>query len=333
MSRDEKTDTWRVHYIHHGQAAFESRERVVRAKVVILGAGSLGSTNILLQSQLNGLQDLPPNVGKHFTTNGDTVGFSYNGENKVRPAGKEVHKVRRKRKGPGPCITQIIDMRHRLDKSLLHSFVMEDGTPPCSVDVIYKFLLRWVEAGVDTTPGENDWRELGRHLSGKGWKNSLAFLSMSNDDATGELKLDEKTGRVWVDYPRVGEGENFEIVKTGMTHATTGLKGHFVPNPFWGGLAAKLRETKGIITVHPLGGCVMAESGKDGVVNHAGQVFKGETDELLPGLYVTDGAVMPRCLGVNPTLTISMVAERCMRLMGEQLGWKIDYDSKRKIGK
>ncbi|XP_072019059.1 uncharacterized protein [Amphiura filiformis] len=330
ITRDEKTDSWRVHYVHHGQDAFENRERVVRAQVVILGAGSLGSTNILLQSKNNGLE-LSTNIGQRFTTNGDALGFSYNGEDKIRPAGKEVPKVRKRRKGPGPCITSVIDMRHRTDKGLGESYVLEDGTPPCSVDVPYKFLLRWVDSGVDTTPGENDWREWGRHLVGKGWKNSLAFLSMSNDDSSGELKLDPKNGRVWVHYPKVGEGDNFQVVKKGMTHATTALKGYFVPNPFWGGLAAKIRDTKGIVTVHPLGGCIMAESGKDGVVNHAGQAYKGDTDELLSGLYVMDGAVMPRCLGVNPSLTIAMVAERCMRLMAEQRGWNIDYASTKKI--
>ena len=222
-------------------------------------------------------------------------------------------------------------MRGLPGKELHEGYVIEDGTPPSSVHLPYKFLLRWVEHSTDTTPGENEWRELGRHLSGKGWKNSLAFLSMSNDDATGELRLDDKNGRVWVHYPDVGEGKNFEMVKEGMTHATRGLRGHFVQNPFWGGFAARIRDTKGIITVHPLGGCAMAESGKDGVVNHAGQVFKGDSDELYPGLYVVDGAVMPRCLGVNPSMTISIVAERCMRLMAEQHGWTIDYESKNMI--
>ena len=196
----------------------------------------------------------------------------------------------------------------------------------------YKFLLRWVEKPIDTTPGENEWRELGRHISGKGWLNSLAFLSMSHDDANGELRLDEKNGRVYVHNPNVGDGENFEKVKEGMKKLTTALKGGFVANPFWGGLAAKMRDTKGIITVHPLGGCVMAKNGQNGVTNHAGQVFKGDSsDELHQGLYVVDGALMPRSLGVNPSMTISIVAERCMRLMGQQLGWNIDYDSKKMI--
>lgn len=334
LSRDEENNMWHVHYVHHGQGAgaFECRERILRTKNIILGAGSLGSTTILLQSKLNGLE-LSSNLGKRFTTNGDALAFSYNGENNIRPAGVELPTVRKKKKGPGPCITTVIDMRHREDKPLEESYVIQDGTPPSSADAPYKFLLQWVDRGVDTTPGEDDWRELGRHLTGKGWKNSLAFLSMSIDNSHGELVLDKKNGRVWADFPGIGQGRNFELVNEAQTHATTALKGSFVQNPFWKGLAAKLRNAEGVVTVHPLGGCGMGEDGGSGVVNHAGQVFRGDKDVLYPGLYVVDGAVMPRCLGVNPSLTISMVAERCMRLMGEQNGWNIDYQSRKKIGK
>ncbi|XP_072036834.1 cholesterol oxidase-like [Amphiura filiformis] len=330
VSRNTDKDVWRVHYICHDKNPSKGVGPFVEAKVVILGGGSIGTTNILLQSQTNGIE-LSSNVGKRFSTNGDTIGFSYNGETKIRPAGQELSTIRKKGKGPGPCITSVIDLRGLPGKELHESYVIQDGTPPSSVDGPYKFLLRWVDSGTDTTPGEDEWREFGRHLSGKGWKNSLAFLSMSHEDATGELRLDEKNGRVWVHYPNVGEGENFKKVKDGMTNATRALKGSFVANPFWGGFAAKFRDTKGIITVHPLGGCVMAENGSNGVVNHAGQVYKGDTDELHPGLYVVDGAVMPRCLGVNPSMTISVVAERCMRLMALQHGWNIDYDSKKMI--
>jgi cholesterol oxidase len=60
------------------------------------------------------------------------------------------------------------------------------------------------------------------------------------------------------------------------------------------------------ITAHILGGCPMGGSTDEGVIdtNH----------ELLghPGLYVVDGAAVPANVGVNPSLTITAMAERCM---------------------
>lgn len=58
------------------------------------------------------------------------------------------------------------------------------------------------------------------------------------------------------------------------------------------------------------------------VMSHA-----GESSETLDGLYVVDGAILPRAVGINPTLTIACLAERCMRLMAEREGWTVDYDT------
>jgi cholesterol oxidase len=64
-----------------------------------------------------------------------------------------------------------------------------------------------------------------------------------------------------------------------------------------------------LVTPHPLGGCNMGTSPADGVVDHRGAVFG------YPGLYVLDGAIVPRALGLNPSRTIAALAERCMALM------------------
>lgn len=42
---------------------------------------------------------------------------------------------------------------------------------------------------------------------------------------------------------------------------------------------------------------------------------------------VVDGAIVPRAVGVNPSLTISILAERCIRLLAKREGWRINYDT------
>jgi cholesterol oxidase len=57
-------------------------------------------------------------------------------------------------------------------------------------------------------------------------------------------------------------------------------------------------------TAHILGGCCIGKDPTSGVIDERHQVFG------YPGLYVCDGSVVPGNLAVNPSLTISALAER-----------------------
>tara|TARA_Y100001970_G_C14233047_1_gene859917 strand:+ start:984 stop:2558 length:1575 start_codon:yes stop_codon:yes gene_type:complete len=59
-------------------------------------------------------------------------------------------------------------------------------------------------------------------------------------------------------------------------------------------------------TAHILGGARMADNDSNGVVNKNLEVFS------YKGLYVVDGSVIPSNLGVNPSLTITAIAEYAM---------------------
>ena len=65
-------------------------------------------------------------------------------------------------------------------------------------------------------------------------------------------------------------------------------------------------------TAHILGGCAMGESAQTGVIDTSNQVFGH------PGLYVIDGSMIGANLGVNPSLTITAMAERAMSLVPEK---------------
>jgi cholesterol oxidase len=59
-------------------------------------------------------------------------------------------------------------------------------------------------------------------------------------------------------------------------------------------------------TAHCLGGCVIADSATHGVVDYRHRVFG------YLNMYVCDGSVVATNLGVNPSLTITALAERAM---------------------
>lgn len=59
-------------------------------------------------------------------------------------------------------------------------------------------------------------------------------------------------------------------------------------------------------TAHILGGCPMGASADDGVIDKYNRVFN------YRGLYVVDGSMIPANLGVNPSLSITALAERAM---------------------
>jgi cholesterol oxidase len=62
-------------------------------------------------------------------------------------------------------------------------------------------------------------------------------------------------------------------------------------------------------TAHLLGGCVMGEAPESGVIDASHQVWN------YPGLYVIDGSAVSANPGVNPSLTITALAERAVAAM------------------
>lgn len=72
----------------------------------------------------------------------------------------------------------------------------------------------------------------------------------------------------------------------------------------WSGINDVLLNTPA--TAHLLGGCHIGEDETQGVVDANHEAFN------YPGLYIADGSVISANLGVNPSLTITAMAERAM---------------------
>jgi cholesterol oxidase len=310
-----------------GREHFDAPLLPITADVVVLAGGTLGSTEILLRSRDKGLA-MSAQVGQRFTGNGDVLGFSYNSDQEIDGVGwgqqRGEHMI-----DVGPCITGIIDTRQA--GTLAEGMVIEEGVIPGGLSAFMPMIFAGVSRveGKDSDHGAADWlREKGREVDSVlrgpyrgAVRNTQTYLVMANDDGNGQMTLDQDA--LTIHWHGVGDQPIFRSINTALKKATKPLGGTFLKDPVW----TKVMGND-LITVHPLGGCVMGADAATGVVNHKGQVFSGPAGaDTYDGLYVSDGAVVPRPLGVNPLLTISALAERCCELMAADRGWTIDYDS------
>ncbi|WP_372639122.1 GMC family oxidoreductase N-terminal domain-containing protein [Fodinibius sp.] len=324
-------EQWVVRYkiMNAGRKKFGESTNFVTADIVILAAGTLGTTEILLRSKENGLE-VSDMLGQRFTGNGDFLGFGYNNDVDANAIGMG-HKEPDKDRPVGPCITGIIDLRKNryTNGRKKEGMVIEEGVIPGALSAFVPWMLAFSSKfiGKDTDRGFADffrelWRKL-RSLLGGAYRgatgNTMTYLVMTHDDGKGECFL--KDDRIRINWDDVGKQSIFQKVNRNLEMVTKRLGGTYIKNPTWNKLF-KHRLT----TVHPLGGAIMGEDATGGVVNHKGQVFDNTNGaQTYKGLYVSDGSVIPRTLGVNPLLTISALAERNCKYIADDYGWTIDY--------
>ena len=325
---ESRGDQWLVHYEVVGaeRQKFDAPDLFVRADVVVLAAGTLGSSEILLRSKERGLA-LSDEVGKRFTGNGDVLAFGYNTDQEINGIGWGTRKP--DHDNPvGPTITGIIDTR-RGEADYRDGMSIEEGAMPGALSPMLPLPFATLTKlfGKDMDDGFFDFvrekkRELESMLLGSyrgAIDNTQTFLVMTHDSGTGVIRLEDDRPRIT--WPDVGEEEIFRKVKDRLREIVEALGGTYMPNPIQTRLLGH-----DLITVHPLGGCAMSEQASTGVVNHKGQVFASSSGGAThKGLYVADGAIMPTSLGTNPLLTISALAERNVALLADDYGWQIDY--------
>ncbi|MEJ2518471.1 MAG: GMC oxidoreductase, partial [Methyloceanibacter sp.] len=283
---------WRVHFLSTGDAGDASS---VDATTVFLGAGTLGSTEILLRSRERGL-GTSDRLGMGFSANGDIIAFALGGKNRANAVGVgEPPKFTE-----DPVGTSVAGQIELPDEDLNASMIIQEGTMPSSVAPLLPvfFIAGGRLLGAAQSLIKGVYKGPLSHLQ--------SFFCVSHDDAEGRLVL--KDDAIAVDWPDAASQEVYARVDAALTRAAEFVGGRYIKNP----LAATNMGSKPA-TAHPLGGCGMGETAESGTVNHKCQVFAGPRgDETHAGLYVCDGSVMPRSLGCNPLLTISALAERAM---------------------
>ncbi|KAF7332546.1 FAD/NAD(P)-binding domain-containing protein [Mycena kentingensis (nom. inval.)] len=285
---------------------------VYARNAVFLGAGAIGSTEILLRSKSVGL-DMSDAVGTNMSGNGDILAFGYNTKEYTNSIGNP----HPSRSSPiGPTINGVIDCRSGHDNPL-DGFVIEEGALPHALSAVFQAMLDLMP---DKIPPQNQSlhdrtkaalarygsRFLGPYYKNGALKRTQIYLIMSHDSNQAVLTLQDD--KPVLEFIGVGRSEHVKQLNDILAKATQAVGGTFVQSPFY----ALLGEQE--ITVHPIGGACMARdhTGKTGVVNHECELLKGTGTETWDGLVVMDGAVIPAALGANPFATISALAERAV---------------------
>ena len=248
-------------------------------RIVIVAAGSLGSTQLLLhcRADAGGLPALSDRLGHNWSSNGDFL----------TPAihfGKDVVPTR------GPTITAAVDL---LDGTFQGQPVfIEDGGLPNIADGA----LRRLSENEGTDDHERALIATVRLLFTTGaLKTVMPWFAQSRDAGDGQLSL--RNGKLFLTWDSEKSTKTIDAVVA--LHQQMALRTGGLP------LTPLTWTTCGdLITPQPLGGCNMGVSADTGVVDHKGEAFG------YKHLYVADGAIVPEALGLNPSKTIAALAER-----------------------
>jgi len=273
----------------------ESEPGSVIGRKVIVSAGALGSTEVLLRSRdkYHTLPNLSRMLGENFSGNGDfLLAGTFNANREVDP-------------GSGPDITAITDWSTAKNRIFIEDLGFPDpllwfleGSLPNPNRfrnlklAARKYLYRVL--GLSRASAFTDGAE--KLFQGGITPRFLPYLGMGTDAADGKMSLSD--GNIDIAWNNAASREMFDEMEEALKKLSAGIGGKYASSILWGWPLRKL------LTAHPLGGCVMSDDPARGVVNEFGEVWN------YPDLYVADGSIIPTALSVNPSATISALSER-----------------------
>lgn len=287
------------------QNPISKEQTKIKAKKVIVCAGAIGSTRLLMKLRSKGrLPNISNQLGKNICGNGDFLAFSNDSKQNFDPTN-------------GPVITTAIEYKMKpYPDGYKHVMYLEDAGFPVSLawlmsgkipqakvlkgyfHFLYFTFHRWI-LKVFRIKQKKSEVNLGKEFSDAidndhYMRSMFVHLAMGRDRNNGEMV--EEGGDFKVRWFMKESGLHFKRVVNQLKKYTRVWGGKFMRNP--------IIHVDKIIAVHPLGGCIMGESKETGVVNENGEVFGHD------GLYVVDGSIIPTSLGPNPSLTIAAMAEK-----------------------
>ncbi len=257
----------------------------VTARIVVVSAGSIGSTELLLrcQKQHKSLPNLGKLLGSRWATNANYLSPAFHPGRKVYPA-------------RGPTITAGI--RFFGDNNFKGSrFMIEDGGTP---DLLFEYRENLKNPRGDAQKFADALRALYQGLNAPEQFDSLMlWFSQGRDEPVGKFRVERWFLGLFGDYvlrlswDKSGARKVLDAIQEVHRKLAEKTGGQFLIQP-----------PDATITPHPLGGCPLGSTAADGVVNHLGETF------AYRNLYVADGSIMPAPVGHNPSKTIAALSER-----------------------
>jgi cholesterol oxidase len=296
VDRIEPRDAgWRVYFdrLENGQRIPGSED----AASVVLAAGSLGSTELLLRNR--DIHKTLPNVsallGHNWSSNGDFLTPAYYEQREIDP-------------WKGPTIAAVIDFEDGSHRG--QQFWIQDGGFP---ELVVAYLAQKADDPGTSFKIKRALETLQRFIARRDPSRRLMpWFAQGVDAGNGRLSLTEpglftRGGDLHLAWDVTASRPVIEAIIAMHKELAAKAGGTAIVPLTW----TLFRD---LITPHPLGGCGMGSDASEGVVDHKGEVFGH------PNLYVIDGAIIPHALGVNPSRTIAALAERCAGLIANGRG-------------
>lgn len=325
----------------------QARPFRLHARFVVLAAGTLGSTEILLRSHQHGLA-LSPLLGHRFSANGDAIASLQGLHSEVAAVADE--DTQPDQREVGPTITAMADKRCGAG-----GFVVQDLAVPGPMRQVFAELFTTAGVlhalpGCDKAPHTPQDADLCAVDHAQMRLHTLPVAMIGHDDSGGRLTLltsatptapvgrgdeEEGDGALRIDWPGLKDDSRWPTQHDALVGllARSGLGGRMLPNPAWQMLPTGLQDALEIprgpmLTVHPLGGCPMGDDLHCGVVDDLGRVFDAgptaASDRAThAGLAVLDGSIVPTSLGINPALTIAALAHRAAQALRGDACWQL----------
>ncbi len=288
---------------------FSSGKKTFRSKNIVVAAGALGTLELLLKQKykFGTLPELSDTLGFELRTNAETL-CAVSGAREKLNNGIAISSVF------SPDHLTHVEIVKYPDKSNAMKWFFGLSVAGAKTSLHRSWLL-FVKS--ITHP----WQFV-KTLFNFSWStNMVIFLVMQTTDNAmkmvwrkslfgGKMKIDNRGQKRVPAYIPIGQ----EVMER-YARKVAGIPQNILLEVFFN------RPT----TAHILGGCPMSENAEHGVIDRTMKVHG------YPGMFIADGSVIQGNIGVNPSFTITAMAEYCMSSIAPKEGFELSTISNRLI--